>query len=369
MAVATPKAPRERRKNKPDLAELGSRWGVVIAWIVVVAFFSIVRPGDYFSWANFQSIFGSQAVLLILTLGLLVSLTAGEFDLSFAGVMSVSLVLVGYLNVLHHWPITLAVAGALTAGLIIGLFHAYVIVHLGVDSIVVTLGTGTLLAGISIGINTNTTAGISPALVDVALTQVLGLPLAFYYGLALTALVWYVFTYTPLGRYLYFVGASRDVARLSGLPVQRLRAWRAHRDQRHQRACWRPVCGDPRRIRSTNCHRFPAAHLRRRVPRVHDHRPRPLQRLGLVRGRLLPHQWDHWSGNSRLLRLGRERVLRRCARGRGNAVATFSAASGAPSGRPACPRRTGTVRSAAAPGHSAATRPRRVGRAQTRARP
>ena len=198
--------------------------GLVIAWIVVVAFFWIVRPGDYFSWANFQSIFGSQAVLLILTLGLLVSLTAGEFDLSFAGVMSVSLVLVGYLNVLHHWPITLAVAGALTAGLIIGLFHAYVIVHLGVDSIVVTLGTGTLLAGISIGINTNTTAGISPALVDVARTQVLGLPLAFYYGLALTALVWYVFTYTPLGRYLYFVGASRDVARLSGLPVQRIRA-------------------------------------------------------------------------------------------------------------------------------------------------
>jgi ribose transport system permease protein len=53
---------------------------------------------------------------------------------------------------------------------------------------------------------------------------VLGLPLAFYYGLALTILVWYLMSHTPLGRYLHFVGSGRDVARLSGVRVEAIRA-------------------------------------------------------------------------------------------------------------------------------------------------
>jgi ribose transport system permease protein len=89
---------------------------------------------------------------------------------------------------------------------------------------VVTLGTGTLLFGIGFGINSLTTGGISSDLVDAVRTQLLGIPLVFYYGLLLTVAMWYVYSYTPLGRYLYFFGAGRDVARLSGLPVDAIRA-------------------------------------------------------------------------------------------------------------------------------------------------
>ena len=40
----------------------------------------------------------------------------------------------------------------------------------------------------------------------------------------MTVLAWYVYARTPLGRYLYFVGSGRDVARLSGIKVDTLRA-------------------------------------------------------------------------------------------------------------------------------------------------
>jgi ribose transport system permease protein len=36
--------------------------------------------------------------------------------------------------------------------------------------------------------------------------------------------LWYVYSYTPLGRYLYFVGGGRDVARLAGIRVNAIRA-------------------------------------------------------------------------------------------------------------------------------------------------
>ena len=45
----------------------------------------------------------------------------------------------------------------------------------------------------------------------------------FYYAFVLTLLVWYLFSYTPLGRYMYIVGANREVARLSGLRSDAIR--------------------------------------------------------------------------------------------------------------------------------------------------
>src|SRR5262249_47415035 len=146
---------------------------------------------------------GSQAVLVILTMGLLVPFITGEFDISIVGVNSMALVLVGWLNVVHHWPIGYAVLVALGAGAGIGLINAAFIVGLGVDSIVVTLGMGTLLLGAADGINPVTTGGISDALVNVVQHQILDIPLGFYFGALLTLLLWYVLSYTPLGRYMY----------------------------------------------------------------------------------------------------------------------------------------------------------------------
>ncbi|MGI8827680.1 MAG: ABC transporter permease [Chloroflexota bacterium] len=200
-----------------------SRFGLPIAWIAVIVIFSILSPQAFFSASNFQTIFSSQAVLLILTLGLLPSLAAGEYDLSVAGVLGVSFVLIGYLNVLHSWPIGWAILVALGLGLLIGLINSFFIVVVGIESIVVTLGMGTLLAGVGLGINNLSIGGISGSLVNAIRTQVFGLQLAFFYGLALTIVLWYVFAYTPLGRYIYFVGTGRNVARLAGIRVNLIR--------------------------------------------------------------------------------------------------------------------------------------------------
>ena len=208
----------------PVLANMANRFGLLASWLILIVIYSIMLPHVFLTASNFQTIFSSQAVLLVLTLGLLPALAAGEYDLSAAGVLGVSLVLVGWLNVVHGWPIVPTVLVAIAAGLVVGLLNALFIVLVGIDSIVVTLGMGTLLAGVAIGINNLSVGGISPQLVNFASTQVFGLQLVFYYGLILTILLWYLFAYTPLGRYLYFVGAGRSVARLTGIRVNLIRA-------------------------------------------------------------------------------------------------------------------------------------------------
>jgi ribose transport system permease protein len=201
-----------------------SRYGLVVAWLTVIVVFSLLRPSTFFTAVNLQTILSAQAILLILTIALLPSLTAGEYDLSIAGAMGVSFVTVGYLNVLQGWPIGLVVLAVLGIGLAIGLINIVLIIFVGVESIVATLGLGTLLIGASMGINQLPIAGISPTLINISRYQIAGVQAVFYYGLALTVATWYVFSFTPLGRYLYFVGAGRDVARLSGIRVDLIRA-------------------------------------------------------------------------------------------------------------------------------------------------
>jgi ribose transport system permease protein len=204
--------------------EVARKYGLVVVWAIVIATFGALRPASFLTTANFQTIFASQAALLILSLGLILPFAAGEYDLSIAGVLSISLVLVGYLNVVQGWPIGLTIVVALAAGLLTGLINAFFVVVVGLDSIVVTLGMGTLLVGAGLGINIQTTGGISNTLVQATRTQILGLPLIFYYGVLLTVIIWYVFSFTPLGRYLFFVGSGRDVAKLTGIPVNSIRA-------------------------------------------------------------------------------------------------------------------------------------------------
>ena len=69
-----------------------------------------------------------------------------------------------------------------------------------------------------------TVSGVSPALVDaVIIHRLFGIPLAFYYGLIICLLEWYLLRYTSLGRRLLFVGRGREVARLSGVNVGLMR--------------------------------------------------------------------------------------------------------------------------------------------------
>jgi ribose transport system permease protein len=185
--------------------------------------FSILLPETFLRIENFQTILGSQAVLLVLTLGLIVPLTVNEFDLSIAGVINVTVVLMGFLNGVHGWPLAQSLAAVLLVAAAIGAVNAFLTVRIGIQSIIVTLGMGTLLQGLALGINASAVPNLAQPLVDVLRSTLLGVQVAFYCGLALTILTWYVYRYTPLGRYLYFVGAGRDVARLAGLRVDAIR--------------------------------------------------------------------------------------------------------------------------------------------------
>lgn len=203
---------------------LTSRYALVGVWVAMAGVFTVLRPQTFPTASSFQIIFGTQSALLFLAVAALCTLLVGEFDLSFANVMGLSATTIPVLSQQHHVGIALSCGIALAVSLAAGAINALFVVGFGISSLVVTLGTASLYLGLAELISGQTTVAVSSqALARVATTSVIGLPLSFYYGLAVCLGFAYVLSWTPLGRGIVFVGANRDVARLAGINVNRIR--------------------------------------------------------------------------------------------------------------------------------------------------
>ena len=201
------------------------RFALLGVWAVIIVFFVIAVPNTFPTAANLSSMLGSQAVLLILTLGLIIPLRAGDYDLSVASVFSLSAVTVASLNVNLGWPIWAACLVAIVAGYLVGALNGFIVTKFDIDPFIVTLGVGTVVLGLAYPVsNSRTISGVDPVLSDVMLTKpFLSIPLDFYYAVAICAIVAYVFSRTAFGQRLLFIGQNSSVARLNGVDVSKLR--------------------------------------------------------------------------------------------------------------------------------------------------
>jgi ribose transport system permease protein len=88
-----------------------------------------------------------------------------------------------------------------------------------IHSLIVTLGVGTFLHGITLWMSDSMTiSGVSMTLINAVIVQRLfGIPLEFYYAIGIAFIIWYVLEFTAVGRRILFVGRGREVARLSGI--------------------------------------------------------------------------------------------------------------------------------------------------------
>ncbi|MFE2427916.1 ABC transporter permease [Streptomyces sp. NPDC059373] len=227
---APPTAPKAAHTGKLVSASaraghFASRYAVIGVWVAMIAVYAVAEPGLFLTKATFQTVFSSQQSLVFLTMALLCTVCVGEFvDLSVPAVFAFSATILPVLVVDHGWPLWQAAAVAVLGALAVGVVNGVLVVVVGVNTIVVTLGMSTFLEGISLWMShLNTVSGLPTGFGKIALYSVAGLPISFYYGAALVAGFAYVLAFTPLGRHIRFVGANREVSRLSGIRVNRIR--------------------------------------------------------------------------------------------------------------------------------------------------
>ncbi|GAA4288228.1 ABC transporter permease [Georgenia daeguensis] len=223
-----PREPTGGTRPAGRLKDLGRvvlrRYSLVLIWLLMIALFTVLLPGEISGTEALRAVLGQQTPLVFLGLAVVTTMAVGEFDLSFASIFGLAATAVPSLVVLYGWSFPAAAAAAIVLALVIGAINAALVVLVGINSVIVTLGVGSVAGGAAYYVSRETSvSGMDPALSVIALGRFLGLPMIFWYGLIIVAVAAYVMSATPVGRHMLFVGSNREVARLAGIPVTQIR--------------------------------------------------------------------------------------------------------------------------------------------------
>jgi ribose transport system permease protein len=218
VAPADGPAPEPQPRLAPGVRRFSARYAVIAVWVAMIAVYAAAEPGLFFRVPTFQTIFSSQQPLVFMCMALLCTVCVGEFvDLSVPAVFGFSATILPVLVVNHHWGVWPASIVAFVAAVAVGAVNGFLVVKVGVNTIVVTLGMSTFLEGISLWMSDlNTVSGLPAGFSKIALTSVGGLPISFYFGVILVAGFAYLLAFTPRGRHIRF-GSFVAAGALSGI--------------------------------------------------------------------------------------------------------------------------------------------------------
>ncbi len=217
----------ETRQPGPTLRDgmlrFVSQYGLLLLLVLAIAIFSLLLPKTFPTAFNFRSILNQQSVVVLLALAAMIPMTANRFDLSIGYMVGLSHILVIGLQVNQHFPWYLAVVAVLAVGAFVGWINGLLVSRIGIDAFIATLGTGTIVYGLAYWYTGGTQVlGNLPAVfkgIDSIWFDLIPSPAVFVLVVALV--LWVVFEYLPLGRFLYVLGASQRAAELTGIPTRR----------------------------------------------------------------------------------------------------------------------------------------------------
>ncbi|MFF4209161.1 ABC transporter permease [Streptomyces sp. NPDC001796] len=201
-------------------------YGLLFLTALLFLVFSLALPGTFPTLDNVSSILSNQSVPAILALGATVPIATGRFDLSIGYGLGLAHVMVLQLLVAGGWPWPAACLAVIAGGGVVGVCNGLLVEFARINSFIATLGTGTVMYGVTGWITGGARivpgpAGLPPAFTDLYDATFLGLPLPAFYVLALAVLLWLLLERLPLGRYLYVIGSNPRAADLVGIPTRR----------------------------------------------------------------------------------------------------------------------------------------------------
>lgn len=199
-----------------------SVWHLLILLLALIVVFTILKPDTFLTAFTFQSLANNRSINAMAAMAVMIPLTANHFDLSVASTIGIAQVLANGLQTQQGLSWQAASAIVIAAGALIGLVNGLLVTKARVNSFIATLGSGTVL----LGANQWYTGGrqvvglLPPEFTELS-GLVFGVPAPLIYVAVIGIVLWLVFDYTPVGRYLYVIGDSPRAAQLTGIPTDR----------------------------------------------------------------------------------------------------------------------------------------------------
>ena len=198
-------------------------YGLVILMFGLIFFFSVMLPNTFPTMLNLRAILSDKAIIAMLSLAAMIPMVAGRIDLTVGYGIVLWHILAISLQTMYGLPWPVAVLIVLVLGVAVGFLNGLLVEVARIDSFIATLGTGTIVYAIALWHSggRQVVGALPTEFYALSTTFVMGLPITAYYVVVITFALWIVLEYTPVGRYLYAIGANQRAAELNGIPTRK----------------------------------------------------------------------------------------------------------------------------------------------------
>jgi ribose/xylose/arabinose/galactoside ABC-type transport system permease subunit len=209
--------------------------GVFITVVIVMAVFAVLSDGRSLIPANMLGMLRAMSTIAIMGLGLLVVIVVGEIDLSFANLYGLCASTMAVVWIGWEWPVWWAIAAAFGMAIFWGAFNAFFTTITKIPSFIATLGSATLIVGVTLFITNNKRynylfpdPGEAPDLGQVEIFRGLAnqdlperFPMQAAWMIGIAIIFWFIMNRSLFGFRLKAIGGNPAAAKLARLPVTR----------------------------------------------------------------------------------------------------------------------------------------------------
>lgn len=197
--------------------------------VLAVVVFSQMSD-NFLEFENFENVLRQNTFLIIVSLGQMLVLLTGGFDLSVGtGTALVSVVTATVMADSYNagsgsvgFAIVLGMVVGVLAGAGVGLFNGIGVSVFRVSPFIMTLGTSSIALGLALYMTSGVPVrGMPPRFADIfGFGEWAGLATPIWVTAVVVAIMTIVLNWTRLGRYFYAIGGNAKAATLSGITVR-----------------------------------------------------------------------------------------------------------------------------------------------------
>lgn len=199
---------------------------VAVALVAICAVMSFIEPNAFPTADNFFNITRNFAFIGIIALGMTAVIITGGIDLSVGSIMGFVGIISG-ICLQAEFPWWFAIVAGLLAGVACGVVNGLLIAYLKLAPFVVTLGMLSIARSLAIVVSQNKMiyefGPDAEIIYEIGGGEIMGLSNAVWLLLIFGLIFGFVFNFTSWGRYVFAIGGNENAARLTGVPVDRIK--------------------------------------------------------------------------------------------------------------------------------------------------
>ncbi|MGA9121533.1 MAG: substrate-binding domain-containing protein [Bacteroidota bacterium] len=201
---------------------------IMIAVVLTALVFYLLQPGEsnrFLSLGNLEAILLGMSLDSLMAIGMTFVIITGGFDLAVGSTFAFGGLVAGLL-LQSGWGVGPAILAAVAAGGGVGLFNGLVITKVRVNPFVTTLGSMTIVRGIVLlATQGNSITGFPAAFNVLGQGRAFGVFYPVFIMLGFLAFADFMLRRSRFLRQIYYIGGNQEAATLSGIHVDRVKAW------------------------------------------------------------------------------------------------------------------------------------------------